>query len=214
MSSDVQQIVQRWKVRPTGPTPATAAATTFSSPAPDLHAEFLRLRADLLRRDPLIANAPSVDDELADALDRLRIVETEYQQTKTELAELQAAYRNANDERTLQRDQIIRLQNDLEESKRALFEMKEREKNAAANVVIGGAVSHSNSGSPPPASSSAGRQLPVPMIRPVNQRTSSPRASASTSQHAPRSTTPVGVPRSTTPKATSRVDSPRRPLGL
>jgi hypothetical protein len=230
MSTDVQQIVQRWKVRPTGPAQTSDAA---SSPAPDLHAQFLRLRADMLRKDPLVATAPSIDDELANALDKLRVVEVEYQQARTELAELHAAYQTVNDERVSQRDQIIRLQNELDDCKRSLFELKEREKVAAANVAIAGTAGGGGGGhsSPPLAAAAAGlssarlHPMPVPMIRPVQQRANSPRGGAAPAPTAninavPFNTStrrsPVVQPGATTPKAVSRGanDSPRRPLGL
>jgi hypothetical protein len=124
-----------------------------------------------------------------------------------------------------QRDQILRLQNELDETKRTLFELKEREKSAAACVNISSIGASGNigggggGGSPPAASSGvyaansavngappgvvhriASASPSVPVIRAVQQRTASPRS--------------VLAARPTTPKAAPRVDSPRRPLGL
>jgi septal ring factor EnvC (AmiA/AmiB activator) len=120
------EIASRWKFRPSSggvngghsaaPHSGAAASVWGSSGTaapPDLRAEFLKLRADLLRREPLMGQVSSIESELATTIDSLRRVEIECKELRLQVQDTQSALSEAQRQVEKQADQISRLQREL-----------------------------------------------------------------------------------------------------
>jgi hypothetical protein len=120
------EIASRWKFRPSSggvngghnavPHSGAAAAVWGSNSTaapPDLRAEFLKLRADLLRREPLMGQVSSIETELATTIDSLRRVEIECKELRLQVQDTQSALSESQRQVEKQADQISRLQREL-----------------------------------------------------------------------------------------------------
>ncbi|CUE73956.1 Hypothetical protein, putative [Bodo saltans] len=137
-SINLGEIASRWKFRPSGGVNG-AAHTAALSPAaggtvavwgasgttaapPDLRSEFLKLRADLLRREPLMGQVSSIESELATTIDNLRRVETESKELRLQVQDTQSALTESQRQVDKQADQIARLQRELFDTRAQLEE--------------------------------------------------------------------------------------------
>lgn len=128
------EIASRWKFRPNGthrahtPTNVGAAGTWgvggATTAPPDLRSEFLKLRADLLRREPLMGQVSSIESELATTIDMLRKSEQECRDLRLQAQDTQAALTESQRQVDKQAELIARLQRELFETRSQLDEEK------------------------------------------------------------------------------------------
>lgn len=98
--------------------PPIAGVTSFASieKPPDTHAKFLELRVNLLRREPLIrmSSAPTIAEQLADALQRLHASESRNASLEQQLVTAERTIQTVNSEREQLKENVRVLQQELE----------------------------------------------------------------------------------------------------
>jgi chromosome segregation ATPase len=132
-SGDIAHISARWKLHNAA---SDSTAKRFASPAPDLRDRFLQLRAEVLRRDHLISQVPSIDDELANTLLALRECERVRDSQKVIIDDLRAELDRACSERSVLQSDVSHLSAELLELKKQLADAKDKTVLATATAFV------------------------------------------------------------------------------
>lgn len=217
---DLSEIAARWNLRSqeadnsgklsVNPVrKATVVAAAISTPPPDIRSEFLKLRAELLRKEPLIGQSKSLDHALAEALDNVRTLDATVHELKLQLQHAEVALTDMQQQRDQQADVASRLQTELMETRRQLEEERQahlklqRQQSPSSSF----ASAAPREGSP---SSSLGGATQQP---PVGTVTNKPRSSVPVVV-VQRSAPSVNVVRSTTPSRTALQQLSRVPAAM